>query len=114
MKMISILLAGIIISLTFQPCCASENKCFEETASCRDDINHSSENEVPELPCSPFYSCGACPGFNLVSVQFITTATALKETTKLNSFYSPSSSETYILLLLKPPKQIIDYSLALL
>ncbi len=88
------------------PCCAEEENCHEETHSCTAEVDHSEQNEESDFPCSPFYSCGACTGFSVVSFQLIITDNPINELASISSFYHLSLSETYKLALLKPPKQI--------
>lgn len=106
MKMISILLAIIILSLTAMPCCAEEGNCQEELHACEAETDHSEPNEESNFPCSPFYSCGACSGFSLLSFKLSNTDNPISEFASISSFYQLSLSETYKLALLKPPKQI--------
>lgn len=106
MKLISIFLASIILSLTAIPCCGEESNCQEEFHSCADEENKAAESEDDDPPCSPFYSCGACTGFSLVSFQSINTTIQKNESAVIKSFYHLSLSEPYKLALLKPPKQI--------
>ncbi len=87
------------------PCCAKEEYCDEEVHSCTEEKSQASEDESGDVPCSPFYSCGACTGFNVIAFQLVKKPFHIEKTLKFHSKYHPGASEPYPLSLLKPPKQ---------
>jgi hypothetical protein len=105
MKLISILLATLILSFSAIPCCEAEDNCQEEILSNSSESTHHSGSEESNLPCSPFYSCGTCTGFSLISLHFDSTW-QITESSFLSSAYQSSISKAYKIALLRPPKGI--------
>ena len=63
-KLIVYILAFIVLAGSSIPCCAGDN--------CQDDFTTSSStNQEPheKAPCSPFFACGSCAGFVIMTRQ---------------------------------------------
>ncbi|WP_394333085.1 DUF6660 family protein [Pontibacter chinhatensis] len=59
MKVLTIILALLVVMLSVSPCCITDN-CATEVKTEQAD-SHEDEADV----CSPFYSCSSCLGFTL-------------------------------------------------
>tara|TARA_R110002012_G_scaffold299067_1_gene497821 strand:+ start:9246 stop:9563 length:318 start_codon:yes stop_codon:yes gene_type:complete len=105
MKVITIFLSILILGLSAAPCCIDEEICHEEV-SCTDDATQSSENDSPELPCLPFFSCGSCTGFSLLNLEFSNLSSQFYEQPDFSASYFLGAPQIYSPSLLKPPKQI--------
>ena len=69
MRLFIAIMLPIVLSLSMLPCCPP-------LESCPDEVSHSGTDGPTQgaLPssglCSPFYTCGHCPGFILQQVVF--------------------------------------------
>jgi hypothetical protein len=106
MKVISIFLSILILGLSAAPCCTDEDICHEEIDSCKDEASQPMESGESELPCLPFYSCGSCTGFNLVTLDFSNLNHQFNEKPDFSASYFLGVPQIYRPSLLKPPKQI--------
>jgi hypothetical protein len=106
MKVISIFLSVLILGLSAAPCCAAEDTCHEEIESCKPEPPQPADNEESQLPCLPFFSCGSCTGFNVVTVEFSNLNSQVNLEPDFRSSYLLGIPQIYKPTLLKPPKQI--------
>ncbi|WP_228237676.1 DUF6660 family protein [Allomuricauda sp. M10] len=67
MKFIAVILSLVTLTLSSYPCCQETSTC----SSISDVLDNCSDDDRPEAPhdkdtpCSPFYTCGRCPGFTI-------------------------------------------------
>ncbi|SMG29383.1 hypothetical protein SAMN05661096_01829 [Marivirga sericea] len=106
MKVITIFLSILILCLSAAPCRAEQDTCHEEIESCRDETPLPVDNDKPELPCLPFYSCGSCTGFNVTTLDFSDFNGEFHEQSDFSTSCFQGVSKMYRPSLLKPPKQI--------
>lgn len=74
MKYLAIFMVFFVIGLSLVPCCApiANTNLVDSMANCCEDEACSKSREAPESTnnenecsaCSPFFTCGACAGFN--------------------------------------------------
>lgn len=104
MKILVLSFALLTLFLSSSPCCTEEDTCGEKAEiNCQD---HSDDEEhQSELPCSPFYSCGTCSGFNKPGV-FKLSGAYFSENVIFTSYYLSGKSEGFSIIPFKPPKQI--------
>lgn len=57
-RWLAILLLTIAVAGTFVPCYAIEGCCADQIAGTANHDNHEEKGN-----CSPFFTCGTCPGF---------------------------------------------------
>ncbi|MFC4221326.1 hypothetical protein [Flagellimonas marina] len=74
MKVLAILLSLLTMLLSSYPCCQETSSCSEQVLV--DQCGHDESEKLPlskDTPCSPFYTCGRCPGFTIAyeSMDFI-------------------------------------------
>lgn len=64
MRFIACLFACLTLLLSAVPCCTEVDACAEGPEPITAGHTDGACDEVPEGegPCSPFYTCGACPG----------------------------------------------------
>jgi hypothetical protein len=91
----------IVLSLSILPCCPPSEICAEKVGACNDEPVQGAF-PGPGL-CSPFFTCGHCPGFIFQQVEF--PRINFQET---NEAYSGNRSEFKPFILVKsffkPPK----------
>lgn len=66
MRVLAVLLSILTILLSSYPCCQEADSCFE--TAFLNQCGHDDSEELPmseDTPCSPFYTCGRCPGFTI-------------------------------------------------
>ncbi|WP_339904077.1 hypothetical protein [uncultured Cyclobacterium sp.] len=62
------LMIPIVLSLSILPCCPPSESCVDEVGSCADEPV---QGAFPGSGlCSPFFTCGHCPGIILQQVEF--------------------------------------------
>ncbi|WP_318312226.1 hypothetical protein [Flagellimonas crocea] len=72
MKELAAILSILILLLSSVPCCLEREGCMESPYDGVSSYNGFSEtHHDKEAPCSPFYSCGRCPGFTITSDKLI-------------------------------------------
>ncbi|WP_036381957.1 hypothetical protein [Muricauda sp. MAR_2010_75] len=74
MKVLAVILSLLTILLSSYPCCQETDSCSEELLVGQSGHDDSDEPPLSEdSPCSPFYTCGRCPGFTIrdEAVDFI-------------------------------------------
>ncbi|WP_339926049.1 hypothetical protein [uncultured Cyclobacterium sp.] len=69
MRLVIAIMLPIVLSLSLLPCCPPADNCSDDNGrACAD------ATEQGTLPnsglCSPFFTCGHCPGFVLQQVEF--------------------------------------------
>ncbi|WP_460541558.1 hypothetical protein [Echinicola sediminis] len=64
-----VLMLPLVLTLSLLPCCPTFDTCPDETEhACEDEPE---QGTVPSMGiCSPFYTCGSCPGFILQALVF--------------------------------------------
>ncbi|MCC9166359.1 DUF6660 family protein [Pontibacter harenae] len=72
MKVLTVILAILVVALSVSPCCLTEN-CSDDEVKTEGTDNHAKDVDV----CSPFYSCSACIGFTVSSHSFEPVTVAL-------------------------------------
>ena len=105
MKILAVILSLATLILSSYPCCQETGACTE-ILTVVDQCENDHSQEVPphkDTPCSPFYSCGRCPGFtvsyeilDLVSLEF-------EQETLLIPYIGLLPKEVYFFSL-KPPR----------
>lgn len=100
----AVILSLLTILLSSYPCCQETDSCSEIILV--DQCRHEDSEELPlnkNTPCSPFYTCGRCPGFTITyeSVDFINLE-AEKETLPV-PYMELFHKEVYFFSL-KPPR----------
>ncbi|MDC6361802.1 MULTISPECIES: hypothetical protein [Flavobacteriaceae] len=106
MKFLTVILSLLTIVLSSYPCCQETDSCFEtSTASHCADGDHNTENEQhdKETPCSPFFTCGRCPGFTTNHVSLELVPFELEEKIQPIVYIEPLPKEVYFFSL-KPPR----------
>ncbi|WP_367615749.1 DUF6660 family protein [Pontibacter vulgaris] len=58
MKVLTIILALLVVTLSVSPCCITDG-CASDDAKTEQSENHKEDSDI----CSPFYSCSTCIGF---------------------------------------------------
>src|SRR4051812_27609131 len=96
---LTFLLLLVTMTATFYPCCGKDDCCNDNlTAATNNHNNHKSEGN-----CSPFVTCGTCPGFvvsaKLVQIPVITEEKPVHHTGAISLTLS-----TYAASLLQPPR----------
>ncbi|WP_186758561.1 hypothetical protein [Echinicola salinicaeni] len=71
MKLISTIMLPIVLSLSLLPCCPPMDTCSDQTKHSCDDAPLQGTAPSSGL-CSPFYTCGNCPGLIFEQVDFPT------------------------------------------
>jgi len=107
MKVFAVVLSLLTIFLSAYPCCQESDACME--ISSISDCNGDRSSEDPhenETPCSPFYTCGRCPGFTLEYGDFakIVTIEADLKTNPLH--YRELIPKEVYFHRLKPPRTV--------
>lgn len=96
-KRLTFLLLFVSMAATFYPCCSKDNCGGDNVAT----ANHN--NQKTEGTCSPFITCGTCPGFtqltSTIEVPQMTTEKVIH-----NSTIKPFLLLTYSPSLLQPPR----------
>jgi hypothetical protein len=63
MKWLMILFSLYVLTLSVVPCCGDDFCCDDEAVLMHEGASHKEhEHNKPELPCSPFFSCGMSHG----------------------------------------------------
>lgn len=102
-KMFCVILSCFVLLFSTKPCCA-DNECQLGVSTGKKKIEKSSSQEKECPGCSPFFSCGSCPGF-IVVIQLTTTLPALSETpVKAYTPYGQSLYKQITLSVWQPPK----------
>jgi len=107
MKGLCVFFALLTLPLSTTPCCgAEEGACQEKTtASCsgHHDEGETSDSGHPELPCSPFLSCGTCIGCISNPLAFFDFQSYLFTEKTYGEYYRFSVPKTSSFPLIKPP-----------
>jgi hypothetical protein len=104
-KFVLFFLCFIVLALTVMPCCA----CEDEVSDPKETSKSLSQGENTEKDdcckdCSPFYVCGSCTGFVLLSqIPAISPCYAVKEVAK-NGFYLAEKLPEIDLSIWQPPQ----------
>jgi hypothetical protein len=96
----------MILSLSTLPCCAEEDHCDEEIQLCENEKENSSEHEESEPPCSPFFSCGSCTGFNLTTIHFSKIDPPIVMSAQRKNGADAGMPQSFQTSILKPPRRI--------
>ena len=104
MKLLAVILSMLTLLLSTYPCCQEEDSCSDVavTAHCGDDHSEEVPNEK-EMPCSPFYTCGNCPGFTIIQITLVFNILE-SDLVSPSIPYIRSLSEDVHFLSLKPPR----------
>lgn len=98
-KVLTVILALLVVVLSVAPCCVNDNCTNEEvTAGQRD--SHKKDVEL----CSPFYSCSSCIGFTWTHHHVEEPATLLSQGIIHFAEYKQSSFIPYHHAIWQPPK----------
>jgi hypothetical protein len=91
-KLIALLLSVVVLTLTLVPCCALENSDAHASYTKQKATAHKCTEEDDDCckNCSPFYTCGTCPGFTVANAQVLLLVSVTKPV-QHNSvyFYNP-------------------------
>lgn len=96
-KLFAFLLLVVSMAATFCPCCREDDYCSDDVAS----ANHN--NRKAEGPCSPFITCGTCPGFTQLTCVVEIPKPATDKVIH-NASVKPFLLLTYSASLLQPPR----------
>lgn len=98
-KWLTFLLLLVTTTATFYPCCSKDDCCNDVvTPKATNHSNHKSEGN-----CSPFITCGTCPGFTqMASIYYVPVVTEEKPVHHEKVFSLTLSS--YTASLLQPPR----------
>jgi len=105
MRVFAVIMSLLTIFLSSYPCCQETDLCMETISfnDCVDDGACEDPHES-EAPCSPFYTCGRCPGFTLTYGEFVQIVT-IEVDSKINlvPYLEFMPKEVYFNAL-KPPR----------
>src|SRR5438309_7509863 len=97
-KWLTFLLLLVSMAAAFCPCCSKDNCCNEVLSSRNTDQN----NHKCEGTCSPFITCGTCPGF-VHSVKVIELPVIAQEKPVHHSRVISITLSSFTASLLQPP-----------
>lgn len=104
MRVMAILLTMLILTMSGIPCCSSEMLCEDAGIVISDNpVDSHDEDPHPEGPCSPFYTCGTCPGVVQTSEFVFQPAVELPIRVRMNTFQEDTCPEPITFRLLRPP-----------
>tara|TARA_Y100001001_G_scaffold63229_1_gene60503 strand:- start:859 stop:1188 length:330 start_codon:yes stop_codon:yes gene_type:complete len=105
MKFLAVFLSLFTVLLSSYPCCQEKGSCSETFLA--DSCGHDDSEESPhdkEKPCSPFYTCGRCPGFT-IAYENLLNISIMELDLKMDQVpYQEFVSEEVYFLSLKPPR----------
>lgn len=104
MKWLLILLSLYVLALSAVPCCGGDLCCDHEiTLQQEDDSHENHDHNKPELPCSPFFSCGMCHGMVIPLLPLLLEPESVKaESTGFN--YTAHFLSGYATAIWQPPQ----------
>ena len=108
MKRLLFLFPLYILFLSCVPCSPTDECCQEEiqaTAATKqaDNKQNSTKDQKPELPCSPFFPCGACFGI-VIPDHAIQIVQPIPPITKQLSLYTSRLLPAFTFSIWQPPK----------
>jgi hypothetical protein len=104
-KSVLFFLCFIVLALTVMPCCACEKESPELEATGK-NLSQRTDTEKDDCckDCSPFYVCGSCTGFVLLSqIPVVAPCYPVKEVAK-NGFYLTKKLPEIDLIIWQPPQ----------
>lgn len=104
MKLISLFLCIVVLTLTLVPCCALEENDGHAHQTVQKEQHECNEQDDDCCKdCSPFYVCGTCIGFTFASQATLTFALQVKPV-QHNTVYIPIELSTVSTAIWQPPK----------
>ncbi|RNI27359.1 hypothetical protein EFA69_14555 [Rufibacter immobilis] len=97
-RLFSIILVLLVITLSVSPCCATDN-CAKEIAKTQQTDNSKEEMGL----CSPFFSCSVCTGFTLPDLIF-GDHLLIPQFHEYSAFYKQSMFPQFFHSIWQPPK----------
>ncbi|UCS92254.1 hypothetical protein KZP23_16295 [Echinicola marina] len=102
MRLILTIMLPLVLSLSLMPCCPPLDACSDHAEQSCDDEPLKGTSQNSGL-CSPFYTCGNCPGFIFEQIEFLylpiqeVDKTGVEEITEFKAF-------SLTISLFKPPQ----------
>ena len=106
MKISAIILSSLILALSSYPCCQEDDACgIASYMDCDSgDDYHDKAPHKEDLPCSPFYTCGRCPGFTIAHESLFDIGIIELDLKRNQVPYHGFVSEEVYFYALKPPR----------
>lgn len=110
MKLLSYIMAMIVLAMATMPCfvednciCASPSRLCCEGSCCRGCDDDCSDNDIPYGCCSPFVSCNTCTGVTAPRLFGIPTEVSFIIPVVTLSNYSEKAVKGFAFSVWKPP-----------